>query len=137
MRELSNVSKIIVIRQLTTRRVNSIVPLVVAKSPILPFLRSLPRVPLEIFFCMLDGFTRTMGATSLGLDAVLSHSDQGVRTSPWAMIVIATITGGGGGMIVPMFNIIQPNWAFVTPPFVRDGPNIDIWGATFVGYVYA
>lgn len=102
---------------------------------------------------MFDGFSRTVGATTFGVDAVVStlssirsfltssqlqHSNPNVSSSPWAMILIALLAGGGGGMVVPALNIISPTWSFTaTPSFVKDGPGIDIWGAAFVGYVYA
>lgn len=78
-----------------------------------------------------------MGITSFGLDTVLSHPNNAVRTSPWAMIAIASIAGGGGGMIVPAFRGFHADWSFSTPPWVANGPGIDIYGATIIGYVYA
>lgn len=69
---------------------------------------------------------------------MLSHPNTALRASPWAMIVIATLSGGGGGMIVPAIKGFGPNWGFTdTPSWVKDGPAIDIWGATVIGYVYA
>ena len=41
-------------------------------------------------------------------------------------------------MLVPTFKGFGPNWGFTdTPSWVKDGPAIDIWGATVIGYVYA
>lgn len=79
-----------------------------------------------------------MGMTTLGVDVVCAHPNAAVRTSPWAMILTAFISGGGGGMIVPMFRMFGPEWGFTsTPGFVKDGLSIDLWSAGFIGYVYA
>lgn len=73
----------------------------------------------------------------MGLDAVLNHSNAALKNNPWTMICIATLAGGGGGMIVPAFRGFHADFAFGTPPWVATYPGIDIWGATVVGYVYA
>ncbi|KAK4048189.1 hypothetical protein OIV83_004894 [Microbotryomycetes sp. JL201] len=116
----------------------SILPLLATKLGAVTFLLSLPKYPREIFFGMVDGFTRIMGITTLGIDTVLSHPNVALRHSPWAMIAVATLAGGGGGMIVPAFKGFGPEWSLAsTPGWVKDGPGIDIWGATVAGYVYA
>lgn len=87
---------------------------------------------------MVDGFTRIMGITTLGIDTVLAHPNPALRNSPWAMVAVATLAGGGGGMIVPAFQGFGPEWSLAaTPAWVKNGPGIDIWGATVIGYVYA
>ncbi|KAL8280789.1 hypothetical protein RQP46_006793 [Phenoliferia psychrophenolica] len=115
----------------------AILPLVVAKSPLLPFLLSIPYYPREVMFSMVDGFSRITGITTFGVDTVLSHPNAALRTSPWAMILVATLAGGGGGLIVPSFRGFHADWSFATPPWVKDGPGIDVWGATVIGYVYS
>lgn len=118
--------------------VRRVIPVLAAKLGAVSFLLSLPRLPREIAFATVDGFSRIMGITTLGVDVVLQHPNAALRTSPWAMIVVATIAGGGGGMIVPAFKGFGPNWGFTdTPSWIKDGPSVDIWGATVVGYVYA
>ncbi|KAI5476447.1 hypothetical protein MNV49_007760 [Pseudohyphozyma bogoriensis] len=116
----------------------AIIPLIAAKSPIVPFILSLPALPRDLFFSFVDGFSRTFGITTLGVDSVLSHSHPGLRNSPWSMVLVATIAGGGGGLLVPAFRLFSPEWGFnATPPWVTHGPGIDVWGATVIGYVYA
>lgn len=79
-----------------------------------------------------------MGMTTLGVDTVLSHPNPNVRTSPWAMVLVAFVSGGGGGLLVPMFKMFGPEWGFTaTPAFVKDGLPIDVWSAALIGYVYA
>lgn len=79
-----------------------------------------------------------MGMTTLGVDTVVTHPNQAVRDSPWAMVLIAFVSGGGGGILVPMFKMFGPEWGFTgTPGFVKDGLPIDVWSAAFIGYVYA
>lgn len=116
----------------------SIIPLIVANSPLLAMIQATPRLPREMLFSMFDGFSRTMGATTMGVDAVLSHPNPLVSSSPWTMVLIGLIAGGGGGLVVPLFRIIEPEWGFTsTPSYIKDGPGIDIWGAALVAYVYA
>lgn len=116
----------------------SILPLLAAKTGVVSALLSLPYYPRELAFCLVDGFSRIVGITTFGVDTVLSHPNTALRTSPWAMIVVATLAGGGGGMIVPAFKGFSADWSFSnTPGWVKDGPGIDIWGATVIGYVYA
>lgn len=115
----------------------SLIPLLADKLGVVSALLSLPALPRELFFCLVDGFARTVGITTFGLDTVLSHPNNAVRTSPWAMIAIASIAGGGGGMIVPAFRGFHADWSFATPPWVANGPGVDIYGATIIGYVYA
>ncbi|KAK4057327.1 hypothetical protein OIO90_001824 [Microbotryomycetes sp. JL221] len=116
----------------------AILPLLATKLGAVTMLLNLPKYPREIFFAMVDGFTRIMGITTLGIDTVLSHPNVALRNSPWAMIAVATLAGGGGGMIVPAFKGFGPEWSLAsTPGWVKDGPGIDIWGATVAGYVYA
>ncbi|BGP56162.1 hypothetical protein JCM8202_005930 [Rhodotorula sphaerocarpa] len=115
-----------------------LIPLLAAKTGIVSTILSLPALPRETFFCFVDGFSRIMGMTTLGVDVVCAHPNAAVRTSPWAMILTAFISGGGGGMIVPMFRMFGPEWGFTsTPGFVKDGLSIDLWSAGFIGYVYA
>ena len=114
-----------------------LIPLGVSKTPVLPFLLSLPYYPREGMFSLVDGFSRIVGITTFGVDTVLSHPNSALRTSPWAMVLVATLAGGGGGLIVPSFNGFHADWAFATPPWVKNGPGIDVWGATVIGYVYA
>ncbi|KAM0789388.1 hypothetical protein ACM66B_000217 [Microbotryomycetes sp. NB124-2] len=116
----------------------ALLPLLATKLGAVTLLLSLPKYPREIFFSMVDGFTRIMGITTLGVDTVLSHPNVALRHSPWAMMAVATLAGGGGGMIVPAFKGFGPEWSLAsTPGWVKDGPGIDIWGATVAGYVYA
>ncbi|KAM0748633.1 hypothetical protein T439DRAFT_316530 [Meredithblackwellia eburnea MCA 4105] len=115
----------------------ALIPLAVAKSPILPFLLSLPHYPREVAFSCVDGFSRIVGITTFGVDTVLSHPNPALRNSPWSMIAVATIAGGGGGLIVPSFRGFHADWTFQTPPWVKEGPAIDVWGATVIGYVYS
>ncbi|GAA5947775.1 hypothetical protein JCM3765_001078 [Sporobolomyces pararoseus] len=115
-----------------------LIPVLAAKFGAVSFLLSLPYLPRETLFCLVDGFSRIMGMTTLGVDTVISHPNQVVRDSPWAMILIAFVSGGGGGILVPMFKMFGPEWGFTTTPgFVKDGLPIDVWSAAFIGYVYA
>ncbi|GAA5929433.1 uncharacterized protein JCM15063_004148 [Sporobolomyces koalae] len=115
-----------------------LVPVLAAKYGAASLLLSLPDLPRETLFCLVDGFSRIMGMTTLGVDTVLTHPNQAVRDSPWAMVLIAFISGGGGGMLVPMFRLFGPDWGFTTTPaFVKDGLPIDVWSAAVIGYVYA
>ncbi|GAA6005760.1 hypothetical protein JCM11491_003998 [Sporobolomyces phaffii] len=115
-----------------------LIPVLAAKSGAVSFLLSLPYLPRETLFCLVDGFSRIMGMTTLGVDTVLSHPNPNVRTSPWAMVLIAFVSGGGGGLLVPMFKMFGPEWGFTaTPAFVKDGLPIDVWSAALIGYVYA
>jgi hypothetical protein len=115
-----------------------LIPVLAAKSGAVSFLLSLPYLPRETLFCLIDGFSRIMGMTTLGVDTVVSHPNQAVRDSPWAMVLIAFVSGGGGGILVPMFKMFGPEWGFTTTPsFVKDGLPIDVWSAALIGYVYA
>lgn len=115
-----------------------LIPLLAAKTGLVSAVLSLPTLPRETFFCLVDGFSRIMGMTTLGVDVVRAHPNPAVRTSPWAMVLTAFISGGGGGMIVPMFRMFGPEWGFTTTPgFIKDGLSIDVWSAGFIGYVYA
>ncbi|KAK4702169.1 hypothetical protein P7C70_g4058, partial [Phenoliferia sp. Uapishka_3] len=114
-----------------------LLPLLVSKTPILSFLLSLPYYPREVAFSLVDGFSRIVGITTFGVDTVLSHPNTALRNSPWSMILVATLAGGGGGLIVPAFKGFHADWAFATPPWVTNGPGIDVWGATVIGYVYS
>ncbi|POY71143.1 hypothetical protein BMF94_5900 [Rhodotorula taiwanensis] len=115
-----------------------LIPLLAAKSGLVSFLLSLPALPRETLFCLVDGFSRIMGMATLGVDVVRAHPNPAVRSSAWAMILTAFISGGGGGMIVPMFRMFGPEWGFTsTPAFVKEGLSIDVWSAAFIGYVYA
>lgn len=114
-----------------------IIPLVMAKTPVVPFLLSLPYYPRETAFSLVDGFSRIVGITTFGVDTVLAHPNAALRTSPWAMVLVATLAGGGGGLILPSFRGFHADWSFQTPPWVKDGPGIDVWGATVIGYVYS
>ncbi|GAA5977926.1 hypothetical protein JCM11641_004335 [Rhodosporidiobolus odoratus] len=115
-----------------------ILPLLAHKLHLTTVLLSLPSLPRETLFCLIDGFSRIMGMTTLGVDVILSHPNQAVRNSPWAMILTAFISGGGGGMIVPALGLFGPNWGFTTTPgWVKNGMPIDVWSAGFIGYVYA
>lgn len=115
-----------------------LLPLLAAKTGLVSMVLSLPTLPRETFFCLVDGFSRIMGMTTLGVDVVRAHPNPAVRTSPWAMVLTAFISGGGGGMIVPMFRMFGPEWGFTTTPgFIKDGLSIDVWSAGFIGYVYA
>lgn len=112
--------------------------MIAAKSGLVSFVLSLPTLPRETFFCLVDGFSRIMGMTTLGVDMVLAHPNNAVRNSPWAMVLIAFLSGGGGGMIVPAFRMFGPEWGFTaTPGFIKAGLPIDVWSAGFIGYVYA
>ena len=114
------------------------IPLVAAKTGLVSLILSLPILPRESLFCVIDGFSRIMGMTTLGVDVVLTHPNEAVRSSPWAMILVAFLSGGGGGMLVPMFKMFGPEWGFTTTPaFVKTGLPIDVWSAAFIGYVYA
>ncbi|GAA5974261.1 hypothetical protein JCM21900_003024 [Sporobolomyces salmonicolor] len=115
-----------------------LLPLLATKSGLVSIVLSLPYLVRETLFCLIDGFSRIMGMTTLGVDMVLAHSNPAVRTSPWAMVLIAFISGGGGGMLVPLFKMFGPEWGFTaTPGFVKEGLPIDVWSAAFIGYVYA
>ncbi|GAA6002913.1 hypothetical protein JCM10207_001894 [Rhodosporidiobolus poonsookiae] len=115
-----------------------LIPLVAHKLGLTSLILSLPTLPRETLFCLIDGFSRIMGMTTLGVDVVLKHPQQAVRDSPWAMVLVAFISGGGGGMIVPAFRLFGPEWGFTgTPGWVKDGMPIDVWSAGFIGYVYA
>lgn len=116
----------------------SLIPLLAAKTGLVSLVLSIPSLPRESLFCLIDGFSRIMGMTTLGVDVVLSHPNQAVRNSPWAMVLVAFISGGGGGMLVPTFKLFGPSWGFTdTPAWVKNGLNIDVWSAGFIGYVYA
>lgn len=116
----------------------ALIPLLVAKTPVLPLVLAIPTLPREIFFALFDGFSRTVGATTFGVDTVLSHPNPALNSSPWAMVLISLIAGGGGGLVVPLLGVGKVEWGFnSTPGWIRDGPNVDIWGAALVGYVYA
>ncbi|GAA6062154.1 hypothetical protein JCM10212_002366 [Sporobolomyces blumeae] len=115
-----------------------LIPVLAAKSGAASLLLSLPYLPREVLFSLIDGFSRIMGMTTLGVDTVLSHPSQAVRDSPWAMVLIAFVSGGGGGVLVPLFNLFGPEWGFTkTPGFVKEGLPIDVWSAALIGYVYA
>lgn len=114
-----------------------ILPAVLFRSPLSLALLQIPTLPLNILFSAVDGFSRIVGITTFGVDTVISHSDPAVANSPWAMIVIATLAGGGGGLIVPAFKGFHADWAFGTPPWAKEGPGIDVWGATLIGYIYS
>ncbi|GAA6005650.1 uncharacterized protein JCM10292_006726 [Rhodotorula paludigena] len=115
-----------------------LIPLLAAKTGLVSLVLSIPSLPRESLFCLIDGFSRIMGMTTLGVDVVLSHPNQAVRNSPWAMVLVAFISGGGGGMLVPAFKLFGPSWGFTdTPAWVKNGLNIDVWSAGFIGYVYA
>ena len=115
-----------------------LLPLLASHTGLVRLLLSLPAVPRELVFSTIDGFSRTVGITAFGVDAVRAHPNPALRDSPWAMIVVATLAGGGGGMIVPLFKGFGPEWGFTTTPaWVKDGPGIDIWGASVIGCVYA
>ncbi|GAA5890566.1 hypothetical protein JCM8208_004917 [Rhodotorula glutinis] len=115
-----------------------LIPLLAAKTGLVSLILSLPTLPRESLFCVIDGFSRIMGMTTLGVDVVLTHPNEAVRSSPWAMILVAFLSGGGGGMLVPMFKMFGPEWGFTTTPaFVKSGLPIDVWSAAFIGYVYA
>lgn len=117
---------------------NRLLPLIAYKTGVVSFLLSLPALPRELTFCLVDGFSRIVGMTTFGVDTVLAHPNAALRNSPWAMVAVATIAGGGGGMIVPAFRGFHADWGLIsTPGWVKDGPGIDIWGATVVGYVYS
>lgn len=117
---------------------HSILPLLAAKTGLVSLLLSLPYYPRELAFSAVDGFSRIVGITTFGVDTVLAHPNAALRNSPWAMVLVATIAGGGGGMIVPAFKGFHADWSFTsTPGWVKDGPGIDIWGATLIGYVYS
>lgn len=115
----------------------TILPAVLFRSPLSLALLQIPTLPLNILFSAVDGFSRIVGITTFGVDTVISHSDPAVANSPWAMIVIATLAGGGGGLIVPAFKGFHADWAFGTPPWAKEGPGIDVWGATLIGYIYS
>lgn len=83
---------------------DSIIPVLVAKTPILSILLSIPVVPRELAFSFVDGFSRVVGITLMGVETVVNHHNPALRNSPWAMLVIGTLAGGGGGIIVPGFN---------------------------------
>lgn len=123
--------------ELTRWILSRLIPLIVAKTPILSLILSIPQLPRDLGFSLIDGFSRTVGITTFGVDTVLSHPNEAIRNSPWAMILIATLAGGGGGLIVPAFRGFHADWQFTTPPWVKEGPGIDVWGATVIGYVYA
>lgn len=115
-----------------------LIPVLAAKSGVVSFVLSLPSLPRETLFCLVDGFSRIMGMTTLGVDPVVAHPNQAVRDSPWAMVLIAFVSGGGGGVLVPLLNLFGPEWGFTkTPSFVKDGVPIDVWSAALIGYVYA
>ena len=124
--------------QKLTRCARRLIPLVAAKTGLVSLILSLPTLPRESLFCVIDGFSRIMGMTTLGVDVVLTHPNEAVRSSPWAMILVAFLSGGGGGMLVPMFKMFGPEWGFTTTPaFVKTGLPIDVWSAAFIGCVYA
>ncbi|GAA5836612.1 hypothetical protein JCM11251_002677 [Rhodosporidiobolus azoricus] len=115
-----------------------LIPLVAHKVGLTSLILALPSLPRETLFCLIDGFSRILGMTTLGVDVVLSHPNQAVRNSPWAMVLAAFISGGGGGMIVPAFRLFGPEWGFTgTPVWIKNGMPIDVWSAGLVGYVYA
>ncbi|KDE06731.1 hypothetical protein MVLG_02927 [Microbotryum lychnidis-dioicae p1A1 Lamole] len=115
-----------------------LIPLIASESGLVSFLLSTPRLPRDLLFSTVDGFSRVVGMTTLGVDTVLAHPNPALRNSPWAMVLVATIAGGGGGMLVPAMKMFHADWGFdATPAWVRDGPGVDIWGATVIGYVYA
>lgn len=124
--------------KLTAPPAHSLIPLVAAKTGLVSLILSLPTLPRETLFCLIDGFSRIMGMTTLGVDVVLTHPNAAVRSSPWAMVLVAFLSGGGGGMLVPMFGMFGPEWGFTTTPsFVKNGLSIDVWSAAFIGYIYA
>jgi hypothetical protein len=53
------------------------------------------------------------------------------------MLVIGSIGGAAGGVVVGMFNIMKPDWGLSIPSSIKDGPNIDVWGTSVVAFVYA
>ncbi|SGY13995.1 BQ5605_C010g06022 [Microbotryum silenes-dioicae] len=115
-----------------------LIPLIASESGLVSFLLSTPRLPRDLLFSTVDGFSRVVGMTTLGVDTVLAHPNPALRNSPWAMVLVATIAGGGGGMLIPAMKMFHADWGFdATPAWVRDGPGVDIWGATVIGYVYA
>ncbi|BGP48994.1 hypothetical protein JCM10450v2_004873 [Rhodotorula kratochvilovae] len=115
-----------------------LIPLLAAKTGVVSAVLSLPAFPRETLFCVIDGFSRIMGMTTLGVDVALAHPNQAVRNSPWAIVLVAFLSGGGGGMLVPAFRMFGPEWGFIsTPAFVKTGLPIDVWSAGFIGYVYA
>lgn len=98
----------------------------------------MPALPRELAFALFDGFSRTIGATTFGVDTVLAHPNPALNSSPWAMVLISLIAGGGGGLVVPLLGVGRVEWGFrETPGWIREGPGVDIWGAALVGYVYA
>ncbi|GAA6032573.1 hypothetical protein JCM8097_004822 [Rhodosporidiobolus ruineniae] len=115
-----------------------VLPLLAHKLNLTSLVLSIPYLPRELLFCAIDAFSRIMGMTTLGVDVVLSHPNNAVRNSPWAMVLVAFISGGGGGMLVPAFKLFGPEWGFTTTPvWVKNGLPIDVWSAGFIGYVYA
>ncbi|SCV69790.1 BQ2448_1184 [Microbotryum intermedium] len=116
-----------------TAHSSSLIPLIASEFGLVSFLLSTPRLPRELLFSVVDGFSRVVGMTTLGVDTVLAHPNPALRSSPWAMVLVATLAGGGGGMLVPAMKMFHADWGFdATPAWVRDGPGIDIWGATAI-----
>ena len=141
MHHLPSFSHALPPRRRSTERLSlpniSLLPLLAAKSGLVSALLSLPALPREVLFATVDGFSRITGITTFGVDSVLTHSNPALRNSPWSMVLVALIAGGGGGMILPAIRGFHADWGFGTPSWVKDGPGVDIWGAGFIGFVYA
>jgi hypothetical protein len=110
--------------------------LLVHRTPLFGLLDSIPPLVFAVLFPYIDGFGRTMGATTFAFDVVLSHPLPSVRNSPFAMLLIATITGAGGGLLVPAMGAFTTRWSYNTPPWLVGLPTVDIWGPPASAAIY-
>jgi hypothetical protein len=99
-------------------------------------LDSIPKSLFAALFPFIDGFGRTLGATTLSFDVVLSHPLAAVRNSPFAMLFIATLTGAGGALFVPILGAFTSQWRLETPPWLVTLPTANVWGPTVSAAVY-
>lgn len=122
----------------STTSMFSLASLVLFHTPLYTVLNYIPTPILSIIFLLIDAFGRTVGITAISIDPILSHPLPQVRSSPFLMLLICTLTGGGGAILVPFIDGFSPQWKFGVPGWLKDeGIGVDIWSCTVVGLVYA
>ncbi|KAG0152510.1 hypothetical protein CROQUDRAFT_55873 [Cronartium quercuum f. sp. fusiforme G11] len=104
-----------------------------------PTLARFPKDQMKVLCCLIDGFATTFGTISLGLEPVLqsphlSSSSGGPLAMP--TLILPLLCGSGASLLVPLFGLFQPKFAFGHPGFLSERMPVDLWGTVLITGLY-
>lgn len=95
---------------------------------------------MDLGFALVDGVCRSEGIAQLGVTTVRTHPNALIASSPFAAILIGTLVGGGGPLLIGAFSLEEANWTLRTPTWLTQPASllaIDVWSSALLSALYA